>query len=151
MKKPCQDPLTQRRTAMQKSKRKKQYGGTLPAAYRGLTDDRFELIVYMIEKVIPNIRIKRILRDPDDRRQTSFGLVSRDGIIWISRSSRHRKKQPPVKILIHEVLHHIYTDKVPHYFIYREEKKLWGRFTEKQQRFLRQYIPKHAVKSEPQL
>lgn len=130
---------------MQKRSEKK----NLPASYDQLSDSYFALIVYMIEKVIRNIRNKKILRDPDDRRKTSFGLATEDGVVWISRSRRHKKKEAPVKILIHEVLHFVYSSLVPHHHIYRLEKIFWQRFTDQQKRCLRAYIPKHVVKKEP--
>ena len=135
---------------MQKSKKKKRGGRKLPVAYRGLTDAMFDLMIYTIEKIIRDVRTKHILRHPEDKRKTVLGLATSDGIVWLSRSKRHVKKEPMVKTLIHEVLHHIYAGGVPHYHVYRMEKILWRRFTEEQKRFLRQYIPRHTVKSEPQ-
>jgi len=122
---------------------------SIPLSGDILVDTLFEIFVEALEKTIEAVRMKKVLRDPDDRRKELHGLLI-EGKIYLGRHKHKTKKVPLVKTLIHELLHAV-TDVnvVKEWKIRRLERILHIRFTDAQKRFLRKYIPKHEVKEEP--
>ena len=129
---------------------KRQRARKIPLSGDRLIDWEFRRIVYVLDNIVAFIRKKKVLRDPDDRRKKLLGfLASGHRIIYLSP---HKHECPLAKTLIHEALHILYPPRVspvPHRCIFQKEDILWLRFTESQKRFLRSYIPKHEVKTDP--
>ncbi len=114
-------------------------------------DWEFYRIIYIIENILRFIRAKKILRDPDNRRKTIYGLLMNDKEVWLSLAGKKKggKHYPAARILLHEVLHVLYQAVIPHSTIYSKENILWRRLTDEQKRFLRRYVPRRTVKTEP--
>lgn len=126
-------------------KRKK----NLPLSYDAQTDLIFDIFLEALAKTIEAVRMKDVLRDPDNRRKELYGLLS-GGKIYLGKRKHKKKKEPFVRTLIHELLHAITdVDAVKEAKIRRWEKILYVRLTDAQKRFLRKYVPKHEVKEEP--
>ncbi|MDP3710720.1 MAG: hypothetical protein Q8R29_03320 [bacterium] len=122
----------------------------IPLSGDRLVDWEFRRIIYVLDNIVEFIKKKKVLRDPDDRRKRLLGfLMTGHKVIYLSSNKRYC---PLAKTLIHEALHVLYPpyiSRVPHRCIFQKEEILWLRFTEAQKRFLRSYIPKHEVKTDP--
>lgn len=129
----------------------------LPAHWDDLITWEFRRIIYIIETIIKSINVKRILRNPHDKRQTLYGLLSGNNEIWISIGKQYRmengkrrhKRYPLGRIIMHEALHVLYPKWVREANIFAKENMLWERFTDEQRRYLRKYIPEHISRKEP--
>ena len=127
---------------------KKKQVERLPLSGDRLIDWEFKRLVHILENVIEFVRKKKGLRSPKDRRMKLWGFLTEDYIVYLS--SEKRSKPPIVKILIHETLHALYPPSVVrHRYIYQKADILWVRFTDAQKRYLRAFIPKHEVKTDP--
>ena len=122
---------------------------SIPLSGDILIDTFFEIFVEALEKTIESVRVKGILRDPDDRRKELHGLLV-EGKIYLGKRKHRRKRSSFVGTLIHELLH-VITDVevVREVKVLKLEKIFSIRFTDAQKRYLRKYIPKHEVKREP--
>lgn len=137
-------------------KRKRSNIKKLPLSGDNLTDLIFRMIVDTICYKISAIRKKKNLTDPDildpkRKRRAFYGIYDRErGEVYLSDSRRkHPTRGSMVSALVHEVLHAA----MPHVFerrILRFDNILETRFTDRQKRFLRRFIPKHQVKTGPQ-
>lgn len=114
-------------------------------------DWEFRRIIDIIERLAAFIKLKKVLRDPKDRRKILYGLLTGDNEIWISVAKKHQKRFPATRILIHEAIHILYPRFVWERYIDEKEEILYKqRFTEEQRAFLRSYIPKRASAKEPE-
>lgn len=128
---------------------KKKRPKNMPLSGDILVDTLFEILIEALEKTIEAVRMKKVLRDPDNRRKELHGLLI-EGKIYLGKHKHKVKKAPLVKTLIHELLHAVTdVEVVKEWKIRRLERVLYIRFTDAQKRFLRKYIPKHEVKEEP--
>lgn len=119
----------------------------IPRSGDCLIDTLFLILLDTLEKEITAIRMKKDLRDPDNRKIALRGLLTK-GKIYLGKRA-HTKRQPPiVSTFIHELWHET-MKKTFERRISRLEEILWMRFTEAQKRHLRQYIPKYTVKENP--
>lgn len=127
----------------------------LPLCGDNLTDLLFKIIVDTICYQVATIKKKKNLTDPDitdpqKRRQAVYGIYdSERKEVYLSDSKcKHPTKTSMVPALVHEVLHAA----MPHVFerrIFRLDRILETRLTDKQKRYLRRFIPKHQVKTGP--
>lgn len=112
-----------------------------------LADIIFKMLLEVLEKEIVAIRMKKVLRDPDNRRKELHGLLIH-GKIYLGKRRHRIKNTPLVKTLIHELVHETMPS-LRERRVKQLEEILYTRFTESQRRFLRKYIPKHEVKGNP--
>lgn len=119
----------------------------LPLSGDSLVDLEFKILVDTLELEISAIRMKKILRHPDNRRKELCGFLSGDEI-YLGKHAHRQKRESLVATLIHELLHNSRPG-LRERRIRQLEKKYFARFTDQQKRFLRRYIPKHDVKKEP--
>lgn len=119
----------------------------LPLSGDSLIDLEFKILVETLEREISAIRLKKVLRDPDDRRKDLLGLLT-EGKIYLGKRSHRVYQEPMVRTLIHE-LKHASRPPIREKRIRQLAKYYFARFTDQQKRFLRSYIPKHEVKKEP--
>mgnify|MGYP001611473317 CR=1 FL=1 len=109
-------------------------------------DWHFIEITNVIEHVFEKIHLKKVIKDPDDRRKRLYGYLSDDHTeVYVTHAP---PKQPAAKTLLHESLHAI-CPYVKEARIKTLEKHLWKRFTDNQKRHLRRYVPKHMTRKEP--
>lgn len=137
------------------AKRKRSNIKKLPLSGDNLTDLLFKIVVDTICHKISAIRKKKNLTDPDildpkKRRRTFYGIYDKErGEVYLSDSRRkHPTRGSMVSALVHEVLHAA----MPHVFERRMLKLdniLETRFTDRQKRYLRRFIPKYQVKTGP--
>lgn len=98
------------------------------------------------------IRKKKRLLDPDDpRKKTALsGLVTKQNDIYLNSAKiRHKNKDELLKTFIHELAHILFFPKIKHRYIYSITTILLLKFSDKQKRILKSYIPKHEVKKNP--
>jgi len=121
-----------------------------PVSGDALIDTIFLIVVDSIKKHVKAIRMKRKLKHPDTN-QALYGLLIRDeNAIYIEKPVRHSKKERDMILstLIHEVLHLVMQSSFENR-IRRLEKVLMTRLTDEQKKYLRDFLPKHIVKKEP--
>lgn len=119
----------------------------LPCSGDRLVDTLFRIIVDVLDKEIEAIHMKRVLRDPDDHRKELHGLITQ-GKIYLGKNKHLRTHQSLASTLIHELLHAAIETAFERR-VKALEEILFVRFTDAQKRFLRKYLPKHEVKTEP--
>ena len=122
---------------------------SIPLSGDILIDTFFKIFIEALDKTIEAVRVKGILRDPEDRRKELQGLLV-EGKIYLGKRKNKKRKSSLVGTLIHELLH-VITDVnvVREGMILKLENVFYIRFTDAQKRYLRKYIPKHEVKEEP--
>ena len=130
-------------------------GKSPPLCGDRLVDLLFKMTLDAIYYRISSIKKKKVLtnpdeKDPKERRRTICGIydpVTKE--VYLSASKcKHPTKMSMIPALIHEIFHEIMPD-VFHHRIYQLERVLKIRFTDKQKRYLKKFIPKHEVKRGP--
>ena len=122
---------------------------SIPLSGDILIDTFFKIFIEALDKTIEAVRVKGILRDPEDRRKELQGLLV-EGKIYLGKRKNKKRKSSLVGTLIHELLHAITdVEVVREGMILKLENVFYIRFTDAQKRYLRKYIPKHEVKEEP--
>lgn len=112
-----------------------------------LVDIIFKTLLEVLEKEIEVIRMKKVLRDPDNKHRELHGLLV-EGKIYLGKRRHRIKNTPLVKTLIHELIHAAIPS-LGERRVRQLEEVLYARFTDGQKRFLRKFIPKHEVKRDP--
>ncbi len=132
---------------MARSKKVKS-NGKPPLSGNNIFDLIFKVLLEILEKEIAAINVKRILMDPDDKTEELCGLIQ-EGEIYLGKRKHKLTSSSITSTLIHELLHQA-LPKLREKRIKQFEKCLWPNLTDTQKRYLRQYIPKHEVKKEPE-
>ncbi len=120
----------------------------LPRSGDALVDFVFRSLVDTLERGIEAVHIKKVLRDPDDRRRELHGIL-RERKIFLGRRKHRLRKTPIVSTLIHEAIHAAFPI-LSERGVLRLEQILWTMLSNPQKRYLRhRFIPRHEVKTEP--
>ena len=120
----------------------------LPLSGNRLIDIIFKILIETLEKEIESINVKKVLHDSDNPGKELCGLLI-EGRIYLGKSAHHKSREPIVSTLIHELLHEIMAP-VNEKRVEQLERVLWPMLTDAQKRYLKQYIPKHVVKKQPE-
>src|SRR3989344_354532 len=131
---------------MKKRRRRK-----FPLSGKKRIDCVFRKVIRVIEKWKAIYKKDGFITDPRDETWLLHGYMP-DGHkeVYITH---HPPDTPASKVLLHEALHKlssVHVDCTKNDRILRREEYYWKRFTREQKIFLRNYIPKHTVKKEPQ-
>lgn len=133
---------------------KRENGKGPPLCGDRLVDLIFKLIVDAINYRIMSIKKKKNLTDfslkSSSNKKALFGLYDPNTkTIYLSASKcKHPTNMSMIPALIHEVSHVVMPDMFERR-IYQLENILKTRFSDKQKRYLKRFIPKHEVKKGP--
>ena len=138
----------------QRKKRRK-----LPLSGNNLPDWIFRQIIKTLDKV-ERVKVFSVadLKDPDDNRKKLCGfsdhdrhdnLLLKSGFVFLTKNKKkYRDNDTLCGIFVHEIMHILMPD-ANEKEIRRLEDILCTSFTDKQKRFLKNYIPKHLSKKQP--
>ncbi|QQG45955.1 MAG: hypothetical protein HYY55_03165 [Candidatus Niyogibacteria bacterium] len=114
-----------------------------------LVDALFDILIDLLEGKI-KVKMKKKLLDPANRKRKLEGLLIFEdgwGEIFLKRSTKITKGV--ISSLVHEILHY-YSPFVREHRIINLEKAFVSRLSDRQKRFLRDQLPKHIVKKNPE-
>lgn len=117
-----------------------------PLSDSKLADWLFIEIVNAIDNIRQKIHLKKVLKDPDDRRKRLYGyLASGHKEVYITHCPPNATA---ARNLLHEALHIVLPYTKERRILVLEEA-LWRNLTDNQKRFLRRKIPNFITTKEP--